>query len=288
MPDPKKEAPDKDKLPEDEGKEGLIDDTEAVPDMAEGEELSEEEAAKKEASEVSDTEIAEEEELDPELKRLMEKKGYKSPAEVAKAFNALERERTKLEQERRMSSLLPADIPARPKTKRELKPYPKLEKDPMDMTKEEYEQHRTQEREALKDELSYMYTEAEADKEYRRTYASAMTRINKDPEKFQRLKPIMNDLRYQYPQANFDQLYEQAEGLEKDVSKRRKEEVARELFGEDVDMDKLGTLLAKTRPAVISGAGGTGADKTKRLTREQAEKKLKDDIFGKDAGLIRE
>ena len=288
MPDPKKEVPDKDKLPEDVGtEEGLIDDTKP-PDMDEGEELSEEEAAKKEASEVPDTGKAEEEELDPELEQLMKKKGFKSPAEVAKALEASERKLTKLEQERRMSSILPANIPARPRTERELRPYPKLEKDPMEMTKEEYEQHRVQEREALKDELSYMYTEAEADKEYRRTYTSAMTKINKDPDKFQRLKPIMNDLRVQHPQANFDQLYETAEGLEKDVSKRRKEEVARELFGEDVDMDKLGTLVAKARPAAISAAGGTGADKTKRLTREQAEKKLKDDIFGKETGLIRE
>lgn len=285
MPKPEEKS---DKTKSEELGEEIIDDTKDIPDMGAGEELSKEEAAKKEDSEVPDTGEAEEEELDPELKQLMEKKGFKSPGEAVKAFEALEREKTKLEQDRRMSSLIPADIPARPRTKRELKPYPKLEKDPLDMTKEEYEQHRMQEREALKDELSYMYTEAEADKEYRRTYTSAMTKINKDPQKFQKLKPIMNDLRYQHPQANFDQLYETAEGLEKDVSKRRREEVARELFGEDVDVDKLGTLLAKARPAAISGAGGSGADKNKRLTREQAEKKLKDDIFGKETGLIRE
>lgn len=285
MPESKKEAPDKEKLLTDEGEDEVVIDDTKPPKMDEGEELSEEEVAKKEDSEAPDKEKAEEEELDPELEKLMKKKGFKSPAEVAKALKDYESKNTKLEQERKLSSLLPpGEVAAEAPRRRETKPYPKLEKELIDMSGQELVDYIQQREDALKDEIYADYETAEEQKENKRIYA----KINKDPEKFRRLKPIMSDLYVRHPKANFDQLYEAAEGMEEDVSKGRKEEAAKELNLTPDELDALKVIAGKTRPAHISGAGGTGADKTKKLTKEQAEKKLKDDIFGEATGLVRE
>lgn len=266
--------------------EQIIDDTKDIPDMGTGEELSEE-PSEEEPSKVSDIEVAEED-IPDEVKVLMKKKGYKTLNELGKALEDSERKTTKLEQEQRLTSLLPVDVPVRAKTQREEVVYPQPEKDPMDMSKEEYQEFRKKEREAVKQEMRNEYLDAEEDKEYRATYTKAVTRINKDPDKFVRLKPIMSDLSRQHPNANFDQLYEAADKLEEDYSRQRKESVAKELFGEDVDIDKLKTVLSKVRPGIISGASGSGADTASKLSLKEREKKVKDEIFGEQSALVRE
>lgn len=265
----------------------IVDDTEQVPDMGQGEELSKEAAEEGEPSEAPDTGQAEEGEASQKLQEFMKKKGLKNLDEVAKVLADSEKRQTELEQERRLSSLLPQQIPPRQKIEREARPYPKLEKDPIDMSKEEYQKMREQERGAFKDEIRNEYLDAEDEKEYRRTYARATKVINKDPEKFERLKPTMNNLRFQYPNATFEQLYDAADGMEGQVEKERKETISRDLGLSQGDLDTLKVLAGKARPARISGAGATGGELMTAQGKTQI-KKLKDDIFGPQSSVVRD
>ena len=283
----KTDPPDKDKEKESGEEELIVDDTEQIPDMGEGEEISTEEGETEKPAEAPDTGEAEEGVVSPKLQEIMKKKGWKNLDDFAKAYESSEKKRTELERDRRVSSFLPDEIPPRPKVEREKKPYPKLEKDPMDMTKEEYERFRAEEREAFKSEMQNMYLDAEADKAYQQEYRQAMKRINKDPEKFNRLKPIMNDLRHRYPKANFDDLYDMAAEEEQGVTEKRKEIIRNDLGLSQQDIDDLKALRDKARPATISG-GSTGVGGAGRMTPEQREKKIKDDIFGKDSTLVRD
>lgn len=280
MPGPKDKP---DKVKSEELDDQIIDDTKDIPDMGAGEELSEEPSGE-ETSEVSDIEVAKEG-IPDDVKALMKKKGYKTLDELGKAMEASEKKLTKLEQEQRLTSLLPVNVPARPRTQREPIEYPEPDKDPMDMSKEEYQDFRKKEREAVKQEMRNEYLDAEEEKEYRKVYTQAVKKIDKDPDKFVRLKPIMNDLRLQHPNANFDQLYEAADKLEDDYARRRKEQISEEI---GMDVDELKTVLGKVRPAVISGASGAGAESASGLSLEEKEKKVKDAIFGKQSALVRE
>ena len=249
-----------------------------VPKMGAGEDLPEGKVAKE--TEASITEQAEEEKLSPELEELMKKKGFKDLSEFAKAYEASEKKQTELEKDARLRSL--TQVPERPKQEREIKPYPELTKEPYDMSKEEYEVFRKQEREAFKDELTGMYEDAEADKKWNREYRETMAVVNKDPERFEALKPTLATLHTKYPDAPLSEIYPLADEMEKSQNQRRKDEFIKETFGPNVDVDKLKTLVSKVRPAEIAGAGGAGAANVNKTGQQKAEEAIWDGIKESD------
>jgi hypothetical protein len=278
--------PDTDK--EEEGlEEGLIDDTSDVPDMGEGEVVEEEVTEEGEPTPTPDKDKLEEGEASEKLQEFMKKKGLKSLDEVATVLSESEKRTTQLEQERRLSSLLPQNIPPRPKTQRQVKEIPKLTEDPVDMSKEDLEKYLRERDAAVEDRLTAKYEDAEADKEYNKAYAQASRLINKDPEKFERLKPIMANLHGQYENATFEQLYDAADGLEEQVEKERKASLSRDLGLNQGDLDNLKALVGKARPAKISGATSAGGEGMTERGKKSI-KKLKDDIFGPQSSVIRD
>lgn len=247
MTEEKIESPDKDKTLEEEG-------IEKPPEMGKGEELLE--VGKEE----------EEEELSPELEATMKRKGFKTPAELAKAYDASEKKQTELEKDARLRSLTPTDAPQRPKEELQFKSMPELTKEPFDMSKEEFGAYQKQREEVVEHNLTIKYQEAEKDKEWNRQYAETMKTlnfINKDnPNRFEELKPILNDLHERYPKATLADIHPMAEEMEKTQRVGRKSDFIKEVFGPDTTADDIATLksvMSKVRPAVVSDATGIGA-----------------------------
>ena len=227
------------------------------PEMGKGEELPE--AGKVE-------EKVEEEELSPELEATMKRKGFKTPAELAKAYDASEKKQTELEKDARLRSLIPQDAPPRPREELPFKKMPELTKEPFDMSKEEFEVYQKQREEVVEHNLTIKYQEAKKDEEWDRQHAEAMRTvnfINKDnPNRFEELKPILNDLHVRYPKASLAEIHPMAEDMEKTQGLQKKEGFIKEVFGPDTtqdDIDKLKTVMSKARPAIVSDAGGAGA-----------------------------
>lgn len=247
------ESPDKDKT--------LEEGDEKPPEMGKGEELPE--AGKEEEKAPL---LDEEEELSPELLATMKRKGFKDPTELAKAYDASEKRQTELEKDARLRSLTPGDAPPRPKEELQFKPMPELTKEPIDMSKEEYEAHQKARDEVLEHNLTIKYQEAKKDEEWNQQYAETMKTvnfINKDnPNRFEELKPILNDLHARYPKATLAEIHPMAEDMEKTQKLSRKTNFIEEVFGPDTtpeDIAKLKTVMSKARPAIVSDAGGAGA-----------------------------
>ena len=257
--DKTKESPDMDKTLE------LTDDK--PPGMGTGEELVEGKEGKETTASI--TEQAEEEKLSPELEAIMKKKGFKDLDEFAGAYKALEKKETELEKDARLRSL--AEVPPRPKTERTFTEVPALTKDPYDMSKEEFEDYQGKRERRFEEKMTAMYQDAEADKKWDREYREVIAVKNKDPERFEALKPTMTTIYREYPNAPIAELYSMADEREKVQSQKRKEGLIREVFGPNADVDKLKTLISKARPAVVSDAGGAGATGGTKTSEEKAK-----------------
>lgn len=250
------ESPDKDKTLE------LTDDKPAK--MGEGEELVE--GKEGEETTLPDTGKGEEGKLPPEIEALMKKKGFKDLSEVANAYEAQEKKQTESDKDARLRSFIPSEIPERPKTERTFTEVPTLIKEPVDMTKEEFEDYQGKREKRFKEELTAMYEDAEADKKWKRDHEEVMRVVNKDPRRFEEIKPQMRIAYQKYPNAPIEELYSMADEMEKEEAKERTKKITTDIFGGDIDPDKLKVLLSKLKPAEISGApgaGGTGAKKPK-------------------------
>ena len=249
------ESPDKDKT--------LEPGDEPPPEMGKGEELPEGKVGEKTAP--PDTGLGEEEKLSPELEATMKRKGFKSPAELAKAYDASEKKQTELEKDARLRSLIPTDAPQRPKEDLPFKKIPELTKEPFEMSKEEYEAYQKEREAVVEHNLTIKYQEAEKDKEWNRDYAEAIKTINvinkENPNRFEELKPILNDLHARYPKATLAEIHPMAEEMEKTQKLSKKTNFIEEVFGPDTtpdDIAKLKSVMSKTRPAIVSDAGGKG------------------------------
>jgi hypothetical protein len=255
-----KESPDKDKTLEETG-------LEKPPDMGKGDELPEEGKV-------------EEEELSPELEATMKRKGFKTPAELAKAYDASEKKQTELERDARLRSLT-AEIPIRPKVERTFTEVPVLTKDPIDMSKEEFEDYQGKREKRFTEELTAKYEDAEADKKWDREYRETMAVVNKDPKRFEQIKPQLQELHAKYPDAPLSEIYSAADKMEKEQGQVRKDGFIKEVFGNDTtqdDIDKLKTVMSKARPAIVSDAGGAGAEAVNKAGEQKAVEVIWDGI----------
>ena len=253
--DKTKESPDTDKTLEETG-------IEKPPDMGVGEEIPEGEKGKEAPPDT------EEVKLSPELEATMKRKGFKDPAELAKAYDASEKKQTELEKDARLRSLT-AEIPQRPQVERTFTEVPVLTKDPLDMTKEEFEDYQNKREKRFTEEITAKYEDAEADKKWNSDHQKVMRVMNKDPRRFEQLKPQMRIVYQKYPNAPIEEIYSQADEMEKTERVKQSEGFIKEVFGADTtieDVARLKTVMSKARPAVVldtPGAGGAGGGKEK-------------------------
>ncbi len=256
------ESPDKDKTLEEEG-------IEKPPKMGAGEELPEE---------GKEEEKAEEAKLSPELEATMKRKGFKDPAELAKAYDASEKKQTELEKEARLRSLT-TEIPQRPKAERTFTEVPALTKDPIDMTKEEFETYQGAREKRFTEELTAKYEDAEADKKWDREYRETMAIVNKDKKRFAEITPQLQELHTRYPDAPLSEIYPVADEMEKTQRVSRRTDFRKETIGPDTtpeDIARLKTVRSKARPAVVSDAGGAGA--VGKVGKQKAEDAIWENI----------
>lgn len=264
----KKDSPDTDKGLEEPG-------IEKPPEMGKGEEVPEGEVGKEAPLDT------EELKLNPELEATMKRKGFKDVSELAKAYDASERKQTELEKEARLRSLT-TEIPQRPKAERTFTEVPGLTKEPFDMSREEFEDYQGKREKRFKEELTAMYEDAEADKKWDQEYRATMAVVNKDPERFEVLKPTLATLHTKYPDAPLSEIYPMADEMEKTQSLKKKDNFIKEIFGPNTtsgDIAKLKVVMSKARPAVVSDAGGVGAT---AAGKKKAEDVVWDGIKGAD------
>jgi len=231
---------------------GLEDDQLPLPEMAGGVDLEGEPGA--EAGQVPDTGPLDLTTI-PELREVAVRKGYKSAAEIVEDLKRLEQQNTKLSQELRVANMRATLPPPRPmagpeptrRSPRPTDPY-ELVQDPAKFNKflDEYDA-------AIEERVYNRVHKESTDKEYDMAYRKAQALIAKDPEKFERLRPIMHQMSLSEPNADLDDLYARAETKRKEDI----EELRKEAFG-DIDMDRLKVIAAKAKPAGISGASGGG------------------------------
>jgi exopolysaccharide biosynthesis predicted pyruvyltransferase EpsI len=85
----------------------------------------------------------------------------------------------------------------------------------------------------------------------------------------------------EYRNAGVQFLYKKAEEIEAEEREELKNELRKDILGTDIDSQKLKALINKIKPAPIvgegGGGGGTGAPEEEV---KEAEKKLKEAIFG--------
>ena len=255
---------DEDKTKESPVTDKTLDETgiEKPPDMGVGEEIPEGKEGEKTSPDT------EEVKLSPELEATMKRKGFKDPAELAKAYDASEKKQTELEKDARLRSLT-AEIPQRPQVERTFTEVPALTKDPIDMTKEEFEDYQGKREKRFTEEITAKYEDAEADKKWNREYRETMAVVNKNPKRFAEIKPQLQELHARHPDAPLSEIYPLADEMEKTQKVKTSESFIKEVFGADTtieDVARLKTVMSKARPAVVSdtpGAGGTGGGKQK-------------------------
>jgi len=121
----------------------------------------------------------------------------------------------------------------------------------------------------------------------RAMYAETVKYIQKDPQKFEQLRPTMVQLAQRYPNASIKELYGEAERMQSDSLKAQADALRKEVFG-DIPPERIQALLSKANPAHIAGggtSGGTGQDL--HLSEQQKiEKEIKQRIL--DAGKMLE
>jgi hypothetical protein len=132
--------------------------------------------------------------------------------------------------------------------------------------------------ESLKQEIANSIRMEMEAKEQARKYQEMVTRVNQkrmeDPVKFDELRPLMIELSYQFPDADLDVLYREAERMNNDRKKQMTEQLKKELGLEGVDPDKLKTVLSRVRTQPVSGAGinaGGGGNQTADILKAIAE-----------------
>jgi len=217
----------------------------------------------------------------PEFQEVARKKGFKSAADIVEALKSLEQQNTKLSQELRVSKLQ-ATLPAsRPMAGPEPQPARRSPRptDPYELVQspEKFNKFLDEYDAAVEERVVNRIRKEENDKEYDKAYRQANALMAKDPEKFEKLRPIMHQLSLQDPNANLEELYAKAETKRKEDI----EELRKEVFG-DIDPDRLKVIAAKAKPANISGASGGGQQATAGTGNKTAEQLIKEAILGSD------
>jgi len=254
----------------------LEDDQPPLPDMAGGTDLEDDAGAG--AGQVPDTGLLDLTTI-PELHDVAVKKGYKSAADIVNALEGLEQQNTRLSQELRVSKLQATLPPPRAAGSPQPSFQPPVSvEDPYELVQDKVKFNAFMQttRKQIKEEVKQEIRQESTDKEYDMAYRKAQALIAKDPEKFERLRPIMHQMSLSEPNADLDDLYARAEiKRQADIA-----EIRKEAFG-DIDMDRLKVIAAKAKPAGISGASG-GGQRAAGTGSKTAEQLIKEAILGSD------
>jgi len=197
------------------------------------------------------------------LQKLMEKKGFKDVGALVDSYGNLETRNTQLGSDvRKQNFVLPPPSPA---------------PSPVDVSDFE-----------IPDDMAEIITDKGKLKELMGNFAKEIQRrtlqgVNQDynqrrsvelyneasqkieaegVEKFNKLRPAMRELANEpeYRNANFSQLWSAAERKQKQDREGIITEIKKEMGMEDVDKDRLKTLVSKLRPAQVSDASGGGGE----------------------------
>ena len=255
--------PDKDKG----AGEGLETDQLEIPDMGAGVDLEEGDTSGG-AGQGPDTEPLDLAKI-PELRDVATKMGFKSAADIVKELERLKQQETKLSQELRISKLQTTIPPRRPTSQPTNQPsvQPVVVEDPYELVQDKtkfnsfMQATRKQWKDELRQEIKQELKQEDDDKEYEKAARKANALIAKDPEKFEKLRPIMYQFSLQDPSADLEDLYSRAEAKRKEDI----EELRKEVLG-DIDPNSLKVIAAHAKPAGISSASGGGQQQAEPST----------------------
>lgn len=282
-------ADDKKKEPPEIGKGSKIDDGSKPPEIGKGEELVPEDEFD-ETIVPPDTGEGTGGPLSAETQEYLKSKGFKDPDDLVKSHESLEKRQTELARDNRLNRLTGAFIP---QAQAETRPAGSLTREKIEIPEDPSEL--LYDKEKFTTFLDKYGAEVEArtldkvnvrlgNQEEQRILAEYNSVLQKDPEKFERLRPTMFQLTKRYPNASMQDLYDEADGIYEGQKKKASDELLEDAFGPDVDKDKLKTLVSKMKPAAIStGSGGGQEIAVTALSggRERANK-IKEEILSAD------
>jgi len=216
-----------------------------------------------------DSQAPEEDASVTKLKEFMAKKGWNDLSQVVDWASELESKHTKLVQDlERLKAVLPGQtlgwapqgLPVTPPGVAMPTPPPAqpvgtpIPDDPLEILidKEKLGQFVQGLRESIKQELIGQLEQVEYAKTYQTLYQKVQQRAKENPQKFNELRPVMLELSYQMPDADFDQLWQQAEQVVEGRKKAVLEELKKELGLAGVDGEKLKGLLSRVRTTPVS------------------------------------
>jgi|GEM_PF-5163321 len=219
------------------------------------------------------------EQLSPESVEFIKTKGFKSIDEVIKSAQNSEKKITELRQEDQLKGYLgipPPMAPVQQPVTTQPEPEPEIEipddiysiMSDQDKAKAFFKDHDKQVEDRVTKRITAGYQQVKAGEMRREMY----NKYAEDPQKFQRLRPIMKDLADQYPHANLNQLMSAAEKVETRQKERFAEEARKAVGLEGIDLDKLKTVVDKaqaTTPISTGGGGGQVGLSEKKKTEEQ-------------------
>lgn len=277
----------KKKEPPDIGKGSEVDEGSLSPDIGKGEELDESQ------DEFDETIVPPEPEegtggpLSAETQEYLKGKGFKSADELVKSHESLEKKQTDLTRDARLNRLGGPYVPA-----------PAVERPAGSLTREKIEipddpSELLYDKEKFKTFLDNYGNQVEArtlekvdahlgQQEEQRILAEYNSLLSEDPDKFEKLRPMMFQLSKRYPNAAMQDLYAEADVHYQKQKKEASSELLKDVFGPDVDASKIKTLVSKMKPATISSSSGGGQEipVTVSSTVRERAKTVKEEILG--------
>lgn len=159
-----------------------------------------------------------------------------------------------------------------------------LPENPMElvMNKDKLKGFVTNLRSTLKKELRAEIVRESSDNQKREMQLQVQEKMQEDPAKFRKLRPIMISLSQEAPGANIHQLYSMAEKEYEAQRKARLDEFKEDLGIEtDVDLEQLKKIAGRVRPNAGAVSAGTGSQ-VNVGAQSQEDKQLIDAIMNAD------
>lgn len=232
------------------------------------------------------------EQLSPESTEYIKTKGFKSVDELVKSAQNSEKKITELRQADQLKGDLGIPPPMAPTSQPPVTQEPEAEVEiPDDIYSiiSDQDKAKTFFRDFAKKVEARTTKKITAGYQQLKTTEMKQEMYNKyteDPQKFQRLRPIMTELARQHPHANLNQLMGAAEKVEVQRKELFAEEAKRAVGLEGIDLDKLKVLADKaqtTTPLSTGGGGGqVGLSQGKRTEAEKKGDALWKDILAAD------
>lgn len=223
------------------------------------------------------------------LETFLKEKGLRTADDLVNYARNIEKKNTELGNKNRLyevASMFPSPQAVAPAARTQRKPIPKVD-DPTELftDRDKLGSFLTDYSDAVRTNTRADIEEEQARESYAKLWQQAVQKASENPEEFQRLRPRMLELsRTQaFSHASLDDLYARAKQEEAENWQRGIEQIKQALFP-GVDLSQLTAALPKARSGQISTAGGTGERLSRPMTREEAEKAIRDGILNAKLG----